>query len=79
LDKLDKLTPSARSEYGYEGDLASQLILKINVEAGEDPLSPAERAWASSFNQKNLECEKRYPRVSKLLAQAKLDSKVQKG
>lgn len=53
-------------KYRLGGDLASQLVNKINLSVDE-PLSIVEKAWISSFNQKNPDCIDRVPRLAKIL------------
>lgn len=54
-------------KYRLTGDLATQLSTLVNLENGEQPLSPGEKAWASSFNQLNPDCAAKYNRVAILL------------
>jgi len=52
-------------KYNKDGDLASQITLSLPSE--EQPLTASERAWCSSFNQRNATCRELFPRVAKLL------------
>jgi len=51
--------------YNKDGDLAVQITLSIPLD--QPPLTRAERAWCSSFNQRNPVCQQLFPRVSQLL------------
>lgn len=51
---------------GYSGDIFPKVNALLN--RNEPPLTPAERAWCSSFNQKNEDCYRMFPRVATLLA-----------
>lgn len=68
------------SEYAAEncpdGDLASHIDGLI-VGDGTNGLTIEERAWCSSFNQRNVDCIKRFPRVHQLLSQ-QIQKKQQK-
>jgi hypothetical protein len=47
-----------------QGDLARQISRELKI---EEQLTPNEKAWCSSFNQNNPECQKRYPRLYDIL------------
>lgn len=57
------------SEYAFANDLNGDLAIHLSgiLITGEDPLSIEERAWASSFNQKNRDCIIRHSKLHLLL------------
>lgn len=52
-------------KYSFDGDLAQQIA--TTMKSTDPPLTPDERAWCSSFNQKNPDCYNLHPRVTSLL------------
>lgn len=73
------------SQFAEANHLQGDLAVSINnamIAKDEDPLSAKEKAWASSFCQKNPDIQTEAPRVARYLAldyQKRFDKKKQKG
>lgn len=70
LRRMAELLSTEISNFAEKTGTPGDLWQKVNILIGpkETPLTPAERSWCSSFNQKNSICADKYPRVYTLLA-----------